>query len=86
MKGSANLGQRMTAVELLPEKIFLGAEEKITVPPQASQNMISGTVEAARLPCELPFRLRQARRLEKQVGLAALNFVNFKSRLAGGSR
>jgi hypothetical protein len=75
----------MTAVKEFPEKVFLWAEQKVTVTPEASQGIVPGTVGATRLSGEFPFRLRQTFRLEKQVSLAAFHLMDLEATLARGA-
>src|SRR5919109_4103429 len=76
----------MAAVEQFPEKIFLWSQQQIAISPYASQYVIPAAIGAPWLRRELPFGLREALRLEQQIGLTALYLLNAESGFAGCSR
>ena len=86
MKGVANLGKRMVAVKVFPEKVFFWAEQKVTVTRETSQGVVSGTVGTARLSRDFPFTLRETFGFKKQMRLAAFHLVDLEATLAGGAR
>jgi hypothetical protein len=75
----------MATVELLPKKMLFRAQQQVPVPPEASQAIVSGTIRAARLSGELPFRLRQTFGLEKEMSLAAFHLMDLEAKFARGS-
>jgi hypothetical protein len=86
VKGSSGLAQRMVAIEVLPQELFPGAEQKVSIAPGASQSKVAGTVGAARLRGDLPFALGQTLGLEEYTSLATFHLMELEAPAIAGSR
>src|SRR5258708_30509314 len=85
MEGPGDLFERVAAVEVFPQIVFLRAQQQITVLTKIFQDKVARAVRAGRLRGDLPFRLRQSLRFVSAVGVVAVNLEDLKARFAGGS-
>ena len=86
MKRTGDLFEGVAAVEELPEKMLLGAEQKITLMAEIFQDVGARAVGALRLRRYFPSVVGKPLRAELPMRLAAWQFFNLKTRRAGTAR
>ena len=85
MEGAGDFFERVAAVEVFPQIVFLRAQQQITVLTKIFQDEVARAVRAGRLRGDLPFRLRQPPWFVRPVDVVAVDLEDLKSGFAGGS-